>query len=318
MLRLVHRSQEAIAWTVPLLVGVLATPALPQSSSQQNQARGAERIPANSRALLDHAARTGAAEVKRNLAQSDKVFTALRDKNWQLLSEVMPEDHIQHSPGIPTGRSGLVRFFSRLPMSPDVYKGMAHVVAEGPYVVIHRTVSRRGEMVAVDIMRFDEQGQYIEHWDLFQPVPKEAASARALWDDAEPFRKPVDIPAAKARKNKQLVLDFLELAFKQGEVEAAVSKFVGDVYIEHRFNVKDGPDSLVRWLRAPTTPRFDYEPQIAVAQNDLVAVFSRVNVIVGDASPVEHAVVDLMRVRNARIVEHWEVAQPLPQEMAHK
>ena len=67
------------------------------------------------RALLDWAGKTGDTEVKRNLVQAEKVFKALRDKNWDLLSEVMPEDHIQHAPGIPTGRQGLIEFFSRLP-----------------------------------------------------------------------------------------------------------------------------------------------------------------------------------------------------------
>jgi Uncharacterized protein conserved in bacteria len=55
-------------------------------------------------------------------------------------------------------------------------------------------------------------------------------------------------------------------------------------------------------------------PKRVIAEGDLVAVHSHTVNAPGERG---QAVVDLFRVRNARIVEHWDVVQDVPETSAN-
>jgi predicted SnoaL-like aldol condensation-catalyzing enzyme len=64
---------------------------------------------------------------------------------------------------------------------------------------------------------------------------------------------------------------------------------------------RESPDARVRIVRI-------------VAEGDLVVVHAHST---RDRSDRGHAVVDLFRVAQGRIVEPWDVMQPVPERMAH-
>jgi predicted SnoaL-like aldol condensation-catalyzing enzyme len=120
---------------------------------------------------------------------------------------------------------------------------------------------------------------------------------------------------AELEHNKRVVRDFLELAFNEGRVEDAVALYVDPRWIEQDPTSPAGPQSLVARAQWADTENLEVRHEIRriIAEEDLVAVQSLVRF-----SPVDRgmAVVDIFRVRNSKLVAHWDVwdvAQPVPE-----
>jgi predicted SnoaL-like aldol condensation-catalyzing enzyme len=82
-------------------------------------------------------------------------------------------------------------------------------------------------------------------------------------------------------------------------------------YIQHNPNIATGAEALKQMLvRAKArSPDAEHRVKRMIADGDLVAVHVHVIFTPGDAGL---AVVDIFRIENGRIAEHWDVAQPLP------
>jgi predicted SnoaL-like aldol condensation-catalyzing enzyme len=118
------------------------------------------------------------------------------------------------------------------------------------------------------------------------------------------------------RTNTDIVRAFYELAFNEGKPEEAVERYVGDRYVQHNPQAADGPEAFigfVRWYRGEH-PELHVDIKRTVAEGDLVVTHSLLTTGPDDRGT---AAADLFRVEDGRIVEHWDVLQPVPETSAN-
>jgi len=112
-------------------------------------------------------------------------------------------------------------------------------------------------------------------------------------------------------RNKKLVCDFYELAINQKNFEEA-RKFLGSTYVQHNPTIRDGEEGLRDFidLFRDKFPGSRVEFKRVIAQDDYVVLHSH-----GTSGPHPNgtALVDIFRVRDGEIVEHWDVMQEIPE-----
>lgn len=120
------------------------------------------------------------------------------------------------------------------------------------------------------------------------------------------------MPEAK-RSAREIVLAFYEAALNEKDLEK-VKEFLGDTYIQHNPWVADGPDGLFRFVefRRQRFPHSRNEVKRVIAEGDLVVLHVHSVVVPGTPG---RAIVDIFRVEDDKVVEHWDVIQEIPQAL---
>jgi predicted SnoaL-like aldol condensation-catalyzing enzyme len=117
---------------------------------------------------------------------------------------------------------------------------------------------------------------------------------------------------ADLEQNKRTVVEYYELAFNGKEPEQAVEKYVGSRYIQHNPQAPDGPEAFIAFVRA--FPELSVDIRRVMAEGDMVVTHSLVRFTTDDPGSVA---ADFFRLEDGKVVEHWDVLQPWPQESAN-
>jgi predicted SnoaL-like aldol condensation-catalyzing enzyme len=126
----------------------------------------------------------------------------------------------------------------------------------------------------------------------------------------------LDSYASVEAQNKRTVEAFYDLAFNKHRPQDAMKLYVGEKYIQHNPNVGDGKQPFINFFSAffPKNPEASAEIKRSIAEDDLVVlhVHSKLN-----RQDRGRAVIDIFRLANGKIVEHWDVAQPISEKAAN-
>jgi len=120
---------------------------------------------------------------------------------------------------------------------------------------------------------------------------------------------------ADAETNKQAVLEFYDKALNQKDFEAAAKHF-GPRYIQHNPGAPDGIEGFKAFI-AMRKEKFPH------AQSEIKRVFADGDHVILHVHAIREpgergvAVVDIFRLENGKIVEHWDVVQPIPEKTAN-
>ena len=110
--------------------------------------------------------------------------------------------------------------------------------------------------------------------------------------------------------NKQIALRALIGAFIDRDASVVDQYFAPD-YVQHNPSIPNGPAAIKALI--PKLPGdFFYQPGMAVAEGDFVMVHGR---YVG-WGPKPMVAVDIFRLKDGKVVEHWDVMQEEVSESA--
>jgi predicted SnoaL-like aldol condensation-catalyzing enzyme len=118
--------------------------------------------------------------------------------------------------------------------------------------------------------------------------------------------------ATQQEQNKKIVMEFYEKAINQKDFDAA-SKYLGPYYIQHNQKATDGAEGLkgfIHYLREKF-PDAHSEIKRAFADGDYVILQVHA---VREPGTRGIAIVDIFRLKDGKIIEHWDVHEDiLPQ-----
>lgn len=123
--------------------------------------------------------------------------------------------------------------------------------------------------------------------------------------------------ATLAEQNKKIVTDFYQGVFLKHQVKTYADRYIGSRYIQHNPHVPDGKAPFVDYFTAyfKDNPQAKSVIKRAVAEGDLVFLHVHSSENAQDRGT---AIVDIFKVENGKIVEHWDVQQDVPEKAANK
>lgn len=115
--------------------------------------------------------------------------------------------------------------------------------------------------------------------------------------------------------NRKTVLDFYEKGLNQKDTEAALAH-VGDRYVQHNPNAADGAEGFRKFIGflREKFPNSRSEIKRSFVDGDFVILHVH---SVREPGTRGRAIVDIFKLENGKIVEHWDVVQEVPENPAN-
>ena len=242
-------------------------------------------------------------------------LNAVMQQDTTKMRELANADYIQHNPFVPTG---LEPFIDLLPVLKEhgTHAENIRMFQDGDYVFMHniwRNAKPFGadQMVAFDIIRVDENGKVAEHWDAMTTLVTETASGRTQTDGPTTIE---DLD--KTDENKALAVSLVEDVL-MGKNPSKITEYISaEQYHQHNPDIKDGLSGIVEAVEYLTAQNnmFKYTKiHKVLGEGNFVLTVSE-----GEWSAKQHVFYDLFRMKDGKIVEHWDVIQEIPTEgLAH-
>ncbi|MFC8436348.1 nuclear transport factor 2 family protein [Streptomyces sp. NPDC057253] len=275
---------------------------------------------------LPAAARPGGALPRTGGGQGDcadleyqkRVSVRLQKALWQdgdtsLVDEFVSPTYIQHNPLAADGPEVLKAIATAVHQQfPDEKFNIVRVLSEGDLVVMHThqvfVPGTPGRNV-IDIVRF-AHGKIAEHWDIIQDVPSTpSVGGHDMFATLSSPRTDQPGPQRLTARSKRVVLEYVNRLARQDL--SVLDDLLAPNVIQHNPNLPDGAKATkaVYADHFKQFPELTFDLKRIVAEGDLVAVHAH---LVDTPGALGQAVAEIFRVRDGKIIEHWDDFQDVP------
>jgi predicted SnoaL-like aldol condensation-catalyzing enzyme len=120
---------------------------------------------------------------------------------------------------------------------------------------------------------------------------------------------------SKPSDNKATVVAFYEKALNDKDADAAIA-MMGPTYMQHNSIAPDGKEGFRQFIGA-------FKQRYPASRSKIVRVFAEGDYVilhvhlVLEPGTAGNAVMDIFRLADGKIVEHWDVVQPIPEKIPH-
>ncbi|MEU2778352.1 nuclear transport factor 2 family protein [Streptomyces sp. NPDC007162] len=272
--------------------GVTAAAASPRPVSATSMDVSSSRQTAANKALVVH------------------VFDQLFNQgNLAVIDRFFRPDYIQHHPNVPDGREALRQYVTSLRAAhPRLHVTVERALAEGDLVLLHsHSVSDPGTKgdAIVDIFRVHD-GRIAEHWDVIQPVADTSVSGNDMFSTLSAPQRRWPDPSVSTAASKRVVTAMFE-EVTAGRDVTAFDRYAVDPFYQHNPQSPNGIAAAKAFFASQLeNPGFSVSVQQVIGEGDYVAVHALYKFASDDPGT---PVLDLYRVRDGKVVEHWDVIQ---------
>ena len=229
------------------------------------------------------------------------VFAGISAGNADLATKYIDATRfVQHNPYAADGVQGLTHFIRESPRD-QLRLNVVRALQDGPFVVTQAQGQRSGRNIFFDIFRFEE-GLVVEHWafSAMDGPPNESGHTQI---DGPTEAKHMD----DTEKNKSIVRTYYESFHIRGDHSQPEQYFAGDLMIRHEPGVRDGIAEFLRDVEVLMQHRTIDEIKLLLGQGDLVFIAAK-----GTHRGKSCVYIDLYRVQEGKLVEHWGFPEMVP------
>jgi len=232
------------------------------------------------------------------------VFRGIGDRDAELaIKNMHPTKYKQHNPYASDGVAGVRDWIARLPREKSPLTTV-RAFQDGPYVFTQTEGDLFGQKMFFDVFKL-ANGLIVEHWVFSTEAAPPNQSGHTQTDG--PTRAQ---PGEDTEQNKSIVREYYEAVHLSGD-HGKVLQYSSDRCIRHEPGAKDGLDSFLRDLEAATrngrASRSIDEIKILLGQGDFVFVAAE-----GSVNGEPAAYIDLYRLEDRKIAEHWGFSEKVP------
>jgi len=122
-------------------------------------------------------------------------------------------------------------------------------------------------------------------------------------------------PADPTERNRAVIEDFARVFYAEKDVRRAFETHVAADYIQHNPGIADGRAAAIAALApmfAAAGATFEVKRILVDGDMAVIHLFGR-----GNPETTGAAVADIYRLKDGKIVEHWDVLQPMPETSAN-
>ena len=253
----------------------------------------------------------------RELANRDTVEAFYRaafdTRDAQIAAGYLAEDFMQHHPAFHDGVAGMTADIDGMRIQmPESTREIKRVLTDGDYVIVQGHLTNGADdpgAVTGDIFRL-ENGLIAEQWGIIHPIapsPDPDNPNDVFGSNSAPYPNPET--TAQERRNLALATGFYHVALNEKDWEKAQG-YMGEYYQQHSVYMADGKAAfrdLVERIKREFPNNLGKVKQ-SFADGDMVVLNLEVT---RDKGGLAYNVIELMRLENDKVVEHWDIFQRL-------